>query len=186
MPILNIEIDLDNWVPDSKDDYGDSRNDGETLNEFIKSEVIHYVGSRVYTAIDSEVMESVKKTAVTQAEIMVEEKIHKIAKRGIKFGPNRQKHTLESLVRDAIYAWKDEEPRNDRSWSKSGIKGLKRIMQETILKQLTKEFENVLVEVKNNAIREAQANIAQMLSVQLFDGTSLMKQQPPLQRINKD
>jgi len=174
MTIVKFEIDVEEWYR------GDEYSEGPTFNEFLKGEVVHELASRIYTTLEKPVIDEIKTEALATVTKMIDDTVAKIMRRGIRFDDG--KHTLKNIIDEAINVWATAEPKNNQSWGNKNIKGLKEMMNDIILVALTKEFRAVLDDVKNDAVKEARANIAQMVAIKLFDGQDLMKIQPPIPR----
>lgn len=182
MTKLNIELDTSTWEQPYYDgEYGPS-SEGETFEQFLMERVADNI-AKFYISkmnlLESGVIEKITKDIEAKAIKNLGSRTNRAVSRvlhGKEYG--REKITLPEVIGNAINSWMT----NSHSYAPVKITSLPEMMNQVVMKELSKETETILKEVKDGAIEEARNNIARMVSVELFDGKNLLQVQPPIPR----
>lgn len=177
MTKINMTIDTDDWEHGYEDDYGYEK--GETFESFIRKGVIRHIGNHLIDNInptEKEIMlesgKAIREKALKGLDLRVSKKVTKILQGKLEF--NGTKETLEDAVLQCIENWRSK-PDNSGFGNSRRISPLKEMIQKTVYDELSRETQKVLDDVKNRAIKQAQAKIAEIISVKLFDGKNLLE-----------
>ncbi len=162
---VNLDIDIDGWCPEDME-----------FQDFIKRGVIKELANSLHDTHMRDSMNSIAKSCVEEARLLIQATIRNVFDDGLEVDGEEKTQTMQQMVRDKLQEWRGSKEAAHQAWNNNNrIDSLQSLIISILQKELNKETEKMLREVKDNAIETARENIAATLATRLFDGKDLLR-----------